>query len=267
VAAVGVVVARKLPPPSIHVRELRSPAAEKMELPETVRLVEVASVARNLVAKREVEVALVEVLVSMSRLVMVDDAELTKTPSPAVAGERKSPPSVQLELPPPPPIHVPFTAQQPPVRLTPLAKLDVAADEEKRALEMVVEALVMERSVVVAYASEVEPIENTPEADVRDQCLRLVPAPMSVRTSCGLNVALADVLASWRSQLGVVVPMPTACAKDEVTPTAVAWNFSALRVSLAIVNPPPLVSVFPSDQKAMRVEAPEPSTYPASLAM
>lgn len=58
---------------------------------------------------------------------------------------------LELELPPLlPPIHTPPTAQHPPVRLTPLANEEVAADEEKRALEIVVEAWVMLKSVEVA---------------------------------------------------------------------------------------------------------------------
>ena len=43
--------------------------------------------------------------------------------------------------------------KHPAVRLTPLAKDEVAADEEYRALEMVVEALVMENCAVVEVAN------------------------------------------------------------------------------------------------------------------
>jgi hypothetical protein len=82
---------------------------------------------------------------------------------------------------PPPPMQVPCTAQQPAVRLTPLAKLEVAADEEKRAFAMVVEACVMENKVVVAYASELEPMRSSPATEVNVQCLASVPAFMSVR--------------------------------------------------------------------------------------
>ena len=139
----------------------------KMVFPVTVRLVEVASVLRSLVAKSDVEVAFVEVELMMSRLVMVEEAEFTKMPSPACNGERKRPPSVQLELPPPPPMQVPFTAQQPPVRLTPFAKDEVAAEEEKRALEIVVDAFVMEKRVVVAYASDDEPMRSSPAIEVK----------------------------------------------------------------------------------------------------
>jgi hypothetical protein len=52
-----------------------------------------------------------------------------------------------------------------------LARDDVAADEEKSALEKVVEALVMEKSVVVAKMSDEEPIWNEPSAKaVKSQC-------------------------------------------------------------------------------------------------
>jgi hypothetical protein len=94
-----------------------------------VALVVVEFVPRNPVAKSDVEVAKVEVEFTMSRFVIVEEAEFTSMPSPAVSGERKAPPSVQLELPAAPPIHVPSTAQQPSVRFTPLAKEEVAREE------------------------------------------------------------------------------------------------------------------------------------------
>jgi hypothetical protein len=134
-----------------------------------------------LVIARLVVVALVEVELVMSRLVIVEEAELMRTPSPACRGERKRPPSVQLDEPAPPPIQVPFTAQQPPVRLTPMAKEEVAAEEEYRAFEIVVDALVMEKRVEVAYASEEEPISKFPATDLKVQCFWLVPPFVSVR--------------------------------------------------------------------------------------
>lgn len=71
------------------------------------------------VAKRFVEVAFVDVLLIISRFVMVLDAEFTSTPSPAASGERNAPPSVQLEDPPEPPTHVPLIEKQPPAMLRP----------------------------------------------------------------------------------------------------------------------------------------------------
>jgi hypothetical protein len=73
---------------------LRAEKSWKVEEAETKRLVVVAE--------------------TMVRFVTVDDPEFTKMPSPAASGERKRPPSVQLEL--PLPIHVPLIEKQPPVR-------------------------------------------------------------------------------------------------------------------------------------------------------
>jgi hypothetical protein len=98
---------------------------------------------------RLVVVACVEVERTITKFVIVEEAEFTKTPSPAARGERNAPPSVQLEA-PSLVIHVPLTAQQPAVKFTPLANEEVAALDEKSALAMVVEALVMEKRVVVA---------------------------------------------------------------------------------------------------------------------
>jgi hypothetical protein len=139
---------------------------------------------------------------------MVEEAELTSTPSPAARGERKAPPSVQLELPAPPPIHAPFTAQQPPVRLTPFANEEVARDEEKRALEIVVEALVIVNCAVVEVAKVVgEEDERTksPPRFLKDQWLSVL-MPVE-RVNCG-----RDEVASWRSHCGDVVPIPTKAA-------------------------------------------------------
>ena len=72
-----------------------------------------------------VEVACVVVEVTISRLVMVDEAAFTRMPSPAVKGERKAPPSVQL-LEPPPPIQAPSIAKHPSERSMPPAKVLVA---------------------------------------------------------------------------------------------------------------------------------------------
>ena len=66
---------------------------------------------------------------TVTRFVMVEDAELMRMPSPAVSGERYAPTSVQLDE-PLAPIHVPAIAQQPLVRFTPPAKDEVAALEE-----------------------------------------------------------------------------------------------------------------------------------------
>lgn len=82
-----------------------------------------------------------------------------------------------------PPIHVPCTAQHPLVRLRPLANDDVAALEEKRAFEMVVDALVMEKSVDVAYASDVVPTRNSPFTNANARCFASVPPLVSVRVS------------------------------------------------------------------------------------
>ena len=59
------VVARREPPASIHGKTLASPAAEKMEFPETVRLVVVASVVEEL---------------TILRLVIVEVPEFTRMP-------------------------------------------------------------------------------------------------------------------------------------------------------------------------------------------
>ena len=64
-AAVGVVVAFRVPPASIHGSVPSNPAAEKMEFPVTVKLVEVASV---------------EDAVTVRRLVMVEVPEFTRIP-------------------------------------------------------------------------------------------------------------------------------------------------------------------------------------------
>ena len=53
-----------------------------------VALVVVALVARSPVAKREVVVEKVELAFTVTRLVMVEEAEFTSMPSPAVSGER-----------------------------------------------------------------------------------------------------------------------------------------------------------------------------------
>jgi hypothetical protein len=147
-----VVVERSDPPASSQVRA--EVMLEKMVLPETVRLVVVASVDEEFTVRR---------------LVMVLVPAFTKIPSPAVSGERKVPLSIQFEE--PDPTQIPLMAKHPPVRLRPLARDDVAADEEKSALEKVVEALVMEKSVVVAKMSDEEPIWNEPSAKaVKSQC-------------------------------------------------------------------------------------------------
>lgn len=71
---------------------------------------------------------------------------------------------------PPPPTHVPFTAQQPAVKFTPFAKDEVAALEEKSALEIVVDAFVMEKRVVVAKMSEELAMKKEPSWEVRTMC-------------------------------------------------------------------------------------------------
>jgi len=83
--------------------------------------------------------------------------------------------------------------------LTPLAKLEVAADEEKRALEIVVDAFVMLNNVVVAYASEEEPISREPATERKVQCLRLVPPFMSVKVSWPRKFEEAEVVATCKS--------------------------------------------------------------------
>src|SRR3989344_1862616 len=62
-------------------------------------------------------------------------------------------PSTEVTVPVPPPRQVPLRAKQPAVRFTPLANEEVAREEEYRAFANVVDALVMEKRVVVAYAS------------------------------------------------------------------------------------------------------------------
>ena len=75
-----------------------------------------------------------------------------------------------------------------------------------RPLVMVVEpvlSIVKAAGLEVAYVSVVVPIENVPPCEENSQCLRLVPAPLSVRTRF-----LPVVVASWRSANGEVVPRP-----------------------------------------------------------
>ena len=72
------------------------------------------------------EVAEVEVASMVTRLVIVEEAELIKIPSEAVRGVRYAPTSVQLEDPPAPPTHVPLIAKHPAVRLRPLEAVEVA---------------------------------------------------------------------------------------------------------------------------------------------
>ena len=119
-------------------------------------------------------------------------------------------------------MQAPFTAKHPAVTLIPFAKLDVAADEEKSALANVVEALVMEKSVEVAKASEEEPSSKLPFTERKVQCLASVPAFMSVRVSWPRNVRFALVVAICRSQNGVVVPIPTLYAKVDACVVDVA---------------------------------------------
>lgn len=94
--------------------------------------VEVPPVITSAVAKRLVEVAEVEVLLMMSRFVIVDDAAFTRSPSPTVMGERYAPPSIQFDEPPAPVIQVvPFTVKQ--LARTAHAKVEVAdVDVETR---------------------------------------------------------------------------------------------------------------------------------------
>ena len=68
--AVGVVVARSEPPASVQSNELASPAAEKMELPDTVRLVVVALVEVASVLMR-LRVVMVPVAVIFATLLIL----------------------------------------------------------------------------------------------------------------------------------------------------------------------------------------------------
>ena len=70
----------------------------------------------------------------------------------------------------PPPTQVPLKEKHPPVRLTPLANDEVAALEEKSALEIVVDAFVMEKRVVVAKTSEELAMKKEPSWEVRTMC-------------------------------------------------------------------------------------------------
>jgi hypothetical protein len=94
--------------------------AEPCQVPEvTVPSFELAVTAKFVV------VAFVEVAFTVTRFVMVEEAEFTRMPSPAVRGERYAPASVQLEE-PLPPTQTLFTAKQPSARLMPLAKVEDA---------------------------------------------------------------------------------------------------------------------------------------------
>ena len=113
------------------------------------KVVVVALVAVKLVVeKRPVVVAFVPVALTKTRFVMVEEALLTSIGT-EVVGE-SMPPKSSHDCPALLLRHVPAIAQHPLVRLTPLAKDEVAAEEEKRAFAMVVEAWVMEKRVEVA---------------------------------------------------------------------------------------------------------------------
>ena len=74
---------------------------------------------------RFVVVALVEVLFTVTRWVMVDEAELIKIPSVVVRGVRYVPASVQLdEL---PPTQAPLIAKHPVLKFTPFENVEVPA--------------------------------------------------------------------------------------------------------------------------------------------
>jgi hypothetical protein len=88
--------------------------------------------------------------------------------------------------------------------------------------ENVVEALVMAKRVVVAYASDDEPISKLPFTERKVKCFWSVPPFMSVRVNWPRKVAEADEVATWRDQNGVVVPMPTLYAKVDACVVEVA---------------------------------------------
>jgi hypothetical protein len=92
-------------------------------------------------------------------------------------------------------------------------KVEVAAESTWSAFAKVVEAVVMENNVEVAKVSEEEPISRLPTMERKDQCLRSVPPPVSLKVSCPRKVWEREVVAAWRGQKGVVVPMATFEAK------------------------------------------------------